>query len=165
MAAPVRGASTEENKLHITFDELTGTATGGSTILSYIVAWNAGDGDTFVNIIGDSEANLLTSVFIEDGVTSGSDYRIKVFARNAHGDGTESAELTIYAATVPSQMNAASVSVISAHDSLKYRVTIQEPHSGGTDITIDSYELLFRQSDGVFTAVAECPGTGDLLTL
>ena len=71
MAAPVRGADTEENELHITFDELVGTETGGSDILSYVVMWNEGSGDTFVNVIGDSVANLETSVFISAGVTSG----------------------------------------------------------------------------------------------
>ena len=61
-------------------------------------------------------------------------------------------------------MNAASVSVVSAHESLKYRVDIVAPHTGGDGISIDSYDLVFLQADGeTFSAVADCPGDGDLL--
>ena len=169
MTAPERGAATEENELQITFAALTGTSTGGSSILSYVVAWKESSGSSFVNVIGDTDAgqpaNIATSVTISVDVVSGTAYRIKIFARNAHGDGQESGELEIVAATVPSQMNAATVSTISANEPLKYRVIIQAPHTGGDGIAIDSYDLVFRESDGSsFSAVADCPGDGDLLS-
>lgn len=40
------------------------------------------------------------------------------------------------------------------------------PHSGGTDVDITGYEILFKQSDGVtYTAItAECPTSGATIT-
>lgn len=64
--------------------------------------------------------------------------------------------LTIVAATVPSTMNKPSVSAVSAHDSLKYRITITPPYSGGTGISIDSYELQVKTRTGTFSAPSDC---------
>jgi hypothetical protein len=106
MLTPTRGADTSETALHIEFSELTDTETGGSPILSYIVAWDEGNSTgEFVNVIGDfgvegGEANLETSVLIEEGVVSGATYRIKVYTKNIYGDGAESEELSIVAETV-----------------------------------------------------------------
>jgi hypothetical protein len=71
-----------------------------------------------VALLGDSTPNLDISVTYNTGITSGVTYVFAVYGRNAHGDGIESASVSILAATVPSPMNAPVVSAVSAHSSL-----------------------------------------------
>jgi hypothetical protein len=63
-------------------------------------------------------------------------------------------------------MNAPTVSTVSQHTSLHYRVTVVAPHSGGTNVAITGYEILFKQIDGVtYTAItADCPTAGATIT-
>lgn len=139
---------------------LNGTATGGSAILSYVVKWDQGNG-TYVTIAGDSTPNLATSITFTTGISSGISYNFKIFGRNVHGDGVESDPITILAATVPSTMNTPTISAVSAHSSLYYRLSIIAPYSGGAGVAIDSYEVVFKHADGLqySAAPAECDGS------
>lgn len=83
-------------------------------------------------------------------------YKFKYFARNIHGDGEESDEFAITAATEPTQMSKPTVTLESG---LKYRVSFEEPNSGGTGVAITEYEILFKKSDGTFDATPECDGS------
>jgi hypothetical protein len=133
--------------------------------------WDAGSGtrrrrlQTLVPILGYSTPNLLTDVTIT-GLTSGTSYIFTYYATNAHGDGPHSDPVTVLAATVPAIMNAPTVSTVSQHTSLHYRITVIAPHSGGTGVAISGYEITFKQSDGVtYTAItAECPTNGATIT-
>jgi hypothetical protein len=155
--APTRGALTHETQIEIDFQALVGAETGGSPILSYVVLWDDGLGGSLVARLGDVTANLDTSVTFTTGISSGVEYRFAIYARNAHGDGPESASVTVLAATVPSPMNPPEVSAVSAHSSLQYRVTVTAPHSGGAGVAIDAYRVLFKYSDGSgYAELAEC---------
>jgi hypothetical protein len=159
-AAPARGTLTDEGQIHLEFGALEGTATGGSAILSYVVLWDEGQGGAFSPVVGDTSPNLLTSIVITQGVSSGVEYRFKYFGRNTHGDGAESDEVSVLAATVPSPMNPPTVSAVSAHTSLQYRVSVIAPHSGGAGVAIDAYEVTFlAQGGATYAAVAECDGS------
>jgi hypothetical protein len=59
---PTRDSSTRENELHLSYTGLTGTNTGGSNITSYIVLWDKGTSSPYEAVLGDSQANLQTSV-------------------------------------------------------------------------------------------------------
>jgi hypothetical protein len=157
-AAPSRGGLTDEVQLQVVLTALEGSATGGSPLLSYVVLRADGVGAAFVPIVGAATPSLATTVLDTSGISSGVLYRYKYFGRNAHGDGPESAETSVRAATVPSPMNPPAVSLVSAHSSLQYRVTVVAPAAGGAGLTIDAYEVLFRASDGTYGAVAECDG-------
>jgi hypothetical protein len=125
-----------------------------------VVLWDQGNGGTtFTPIVGDSTPNLLASIIINTGISSGETYRFKIKGRNTHGDGAESDAGSILAATVPSPMNPPVVSAVSAHSSLQYRISISAPHSGGQAVGITAYEIEFKEADGDFSAVSECDGS------
>jgi hypothetical protein len=52
MSIPTRVASTRENELHLAYTGLTGSGTGGSPIVSYIVLWDKGNNSPYEAIIG-----------------------------------------------------------------------------------------------------------------
>ena len=104
-----------------------------------MILWDQGPGGSFVAVAGNDTANLATSITVTTGISSGDEYQFKYFGRNAHGDGLNSSTVTILAATVPSQMNPPTVSAVSAHSSLQYRVSVVAPYSGGDGVLISEY--------------------------
>jgi titin len=121
--------------------------------------WDQGTG-TYVALAGDLTANLATSVTFTTGISSGGVYNFKILGRNVHGDGAESDPVAILAATVPATMNAPTISVVSAHTSLQYRVSVVAPYSGGAGVAIDAYEVVFKYQDGSdYAANTECQGS------
>jgi len=108
-------------------------ATGGSAITSYVVYWDQGLGGGFSILTGDPTPNTSTNILVTSGISSGTTYKFKYLARNAHGDSGFSPEVSIIAATVPGSMAAPTV----AYTSLAYRVTFVEPaNTGGSGIAI-----------------------------
>jgi hypothetical protein len=146
---------------------LTGTQTGGSAIISYVILWDGPASNpnfgtaTLSPILGDSTPNLLTSIVLPTGITSGNRYQFQFQGRNAHGDGTASAIISVLAATAPNQMNAPAVSAVSASVSLKYRVTVVAPYSGGSGIAIDAYDIYIKHKTGggYSSITSECDGS------
>lgn len=69
--APSRGANTGETQIELVLTPLTGVNTGGSTITSYVVLWNAGSGTTLTPLLGVSTPNTATTVLINSGISSG----------------------------------------------------------------------------------------------
>ena len=101
MATPLRGTSTSESQLHITWTELTGTDTGGAAIDSYNVRWDKGS-ETWEDIAGEEGNYLVATSYIHSAdVSAGAVYKVTVRAHNAHGWGPESAYLEITAAEGP----------------------------------------------------------------
>lgn len=93
MATPLRGTSTSETQLHITWTELTGTDTGGAAIDSYNVRWDKGT-ETWEDIAGEEGDYLVATSYIHSAdVSAGAVYKVTVRAHNAHGWGPESAYL------------------------------------------------------------------------
>lgn len=140
---------------------LTATATGGSPILSYVLLWDAGTGAALTPVVGDATPNTALSVTVTTGVTSGTSYVFAYKARNAHGDGAQSATTTILAATVPSIMNKATVSTVSQFTPLRYRVSVIAPFSGGAGVAISGYQVEFKVKGGSSyqPIAADCDGT------
>ena len=147
-SAPTRVASTTESQIVLEFSPLLNEATGGSPILSYVVYWDQGLGGALSPILGDTSNNLDTTVTITSAdITSGGVYIFTVLGRNEHGDGEQSDQVSILAATVPATMNPPTVSAVSQSLPLTYTVTVTAPYSGGAGVAIDSYQIEFLQSD------------------
>ena len=122
-----------------------------------MILWDAGLGTgPFAALIGDSTPNLDLSQLITDSITSGTVYTFKYLARNIHGDGIASDPFEITAATEPTQMGKPTVTLETG---LKYRVSFEQPNTGGSGVAITEYSVLFRKSDGTFEAISECDGT------
>ena len=125
-----------------------------------MVLWDQGLGGALTPLLGDSSPNLDTSVTFNTGITSGETYVFAVFGRNAHGDGAQSATVSILAATVPSPMNAPVLSAVSVHTPLQYRLSVTAPHTGGDGVSIDSYGIVFKHRDSnTYEALADCDGS------
>jgi titin len=156
---PRRAAQTHETQIELEYDALTGVATGGSPILSYVVKWDQGTG-SYVNLAGDLTPNLATTVLFTTGISSGVSYEFKIYGRNVHGDGVESDPVTILAATVPAPMNPPTISAAYVNSPVKFRISVTAPYSGGAGVAIDSYQILFKYADGSdWAANAECDGS------
>ena len=109
---------------------------------------------------GDSSPSLDTSVTFNTGISSGETYVFAVYGRNAHGDGPQSATVSILAATVPSPMNAPTISAISTHTALQYRVSVVAPHTGGDNVLITSFEVVFKhRNSATYESIADCDGS------
>lgn len=104
---------------------------------------------------GDTTANLDLTATITS-ITSGATYKFSYYGRNAHGDGAESDTVSIIAATTPATMTAPSVTYTSSAYQVSFSVPVT---TGGTGITITSYKILFKQSDGTYTESADCNGS------
>jgi hypothetical protein len=102
---PQRGAFTSQTQINLLITKLTGLETGGSPLTSYVVYWDKGLGGALSPLIGDNVNQMQTEFLFINGVTSGTNYRFTYAARNIHGTGAQSDELTVVAATVPAQMN------------------------------------------------------------
>ena len=69
---------------------------GGSTIISYVIQWDAGDSlSPFTTLIGSPTASLVLSHTIYDNIESGKEYRFRYYAVNLHGDGPASDAFSI----------------------------------------------------------------------
>lgn len=82
---------------------LTGVKTGGSTILSLQLQWDAGSsGATWTTLLGENPMSTTTT-YTQTGasVTSGRTYKFRYRAYNVHGWGPYSDNLDLIAAEVP----------------------------------------------------------------
>jgi hypothetical protein len=69
---------------------------GGAPILDYTIQWDQGT-NTYVQ----AATGITVLTYTKIGVSAGIAYKFKVQARNAAGLGTESAEFSIIAASIP----------------------------------------------------------------
>lgn len=80
--APTRNSATTSTTLKIDYTALTGTATGGDSILSYQLEWdNNSNGVNWTPLTGLSPHSLSTS-FIQS-VTAGNIYKFRYRALNS----------------------------------------------------------------------------------
>jgi hypothetical protein len=129
---------------------------GGSPILTYALDIDRGDGAGFVEEV-DAPGN---SVIITTGITSGETYYVRYRASNVHGPSADSSVLEIVAATVPSAPNTVAVANSADNSVATVNVAWSTPTVlGGDGITITSYAVYIRQSDG--STFSEAPaGSG-----
>lgn len=124
-------AVTSTNKIGIVFD--AGFSDGGLPVLDYRISWDQGTGQWVVR-----QEGLSTLSYTAASVQMGTVYSFRVEARNAYGYSSFSSEVSILAASVPSQPSAPTTYV--SGDS----VVIQwsEPSTNGSPI--ESYTITIR---------------------
>ncbi len=142
--------------VHVDYPILTSTATGGSTILSVQLQWDAGSsGASWTTLIGFSPYSTTQTLSITGAqIIAGRTYKFKYRAFNIHGWGSYSDPVDILAASSPSQMNAVITSLVGV------QVKIQWTPLSNNGSPISQYLLEFLASDGTtFVQDTLCDGT------
>ena len=90
--------------------------------------------------------------YTKTGVSAGTTYKFKVQARNAAGFGTESAEFSIIAATIPGVVTAITRDEVNTSKT-QVAFTWTAPTSTGGSAVID-YTIMWDQGTGTYIQVA-----------
>ncbi len=133
----------------------TGTNTGGSTILSLALEWDAGtSGATWTTLLGVNPTSLSQTYTITNDITSGTTYKFRYKAQNIHGWGADSAEVSIIAAEVPQTMSA--VTITNQDTNVRFSWTALSTNGAA----ISAYKLEIMQSDYTYSLeTTYCDGT------
>lgn len=151
-AGITRGTSSQPTEIEIVIAPLTGTATGGAEILTYVIQSNGGgSGTTFTSKFGSVSQPALGTSFLDTGLQSGQFYTYRYFGVNRQGDGAISDETQILAATVPDAPSQPTVSYLS----LKYTVDWTSPFTGGTGVALTAYSIEVKSKSGTFLTNAD----------
>jgi hypothetical protein len=155
MNPPVRDPASSDSQIVVAWTALTAAAdTGGSTIRSYRLFWDAGSsGADWYPLLGDTVATLVTQFTVTSSLVGGQAYLFRLQAENVYGWGPYSTDTLIYAAGVPAAPPAA-VTAISGTDA---SITWQTPANSAAPLT--AYRIYIRQSDGNFAEeLTSCNG-------
>jgi len=150
MAAPTAGSSTTDTQIQIDWVALAGSSTGNSPITSYEVYWDNGSGTTSIQLV-----DSLVLTYTQIGLSSGTDYKFKVRAKNIYGNGPFSTETTIKAAAVPATIATVTTSIVGSD----IKIAWVAPTSGGDPITKYSI-LIYKPSTSTYvTELTNCDGS------
>lgn len=77
MSPVTRGSQTSESQIEVFWSALTGTSTGGSSIDTYNLQWDAGsNGASWNDIHGQTGSESLALTYIQtSGITAGETYQ------------------------------------------------------------------------------------------
>jgi hypothetical protein len=99
---PRRGVKTNEVRIGVDWDFLiTLEERGGTSIDSYELQIDDGQGGNFLEVVGYTTKYTLNSILISSNINSGLTYRLRYRAHNVHGWSDFSPEVEILAATIP----------------------------------------------------------------
>ena len=139
---PFEGPATDDTRIQVSWNQLVGDETGGSTILSYNLEMQIGG--VFNELVGQTTYFQSTSYLIQAGISSGQLYAFRVRARNKWGFGPFSDVVQIRAATNPNRELTAPV---TANDGGKILIAWSKPQDRGSPI--EEYEIAILTSDGI----------------
>jgi hypothetical protein len=88
-------------------------------------------------------------------LSSGQSYQFYYRGKNVFGWGLASPILTMTAMNVPTTP----VSVTTTMSGTSVMIAWTAPYSGGSGITITSYDILIQKSDATFISYSACDGT------
>ena len=143
MGAPRRGNQTSTGQIEVAWDALTSPATGGSSITSYQLLWDAGTGGAAATaLVGLVSDYTQTSYLVSISGAPGSTYKFKLRPKNLYGLGADSSEVSIIASDVPSQMQVVTTSI----QGTSVRIQWAAPATNGAALT--AYEIVVLQKDG-----------------
>lgn len=129
--------SQSETSITVEMPEITGIATGGSTITSYNLVYSSNI--AFASIVGEAPNNLLLTI-TKGGLNTNTLYKFKYRIRNKFGWSADySPYIEIRTATYPSKITTVSFLVV---DQTKVRVSWLPPYNGGSPIL--EYSIEFR---------------------
>ena len=130
MSNPVRGSSTNEQQIQVTWANITGIETGESPVTAYDLWWDNGLGTPDY----DLTSGLINSYTVT-GLVADSNYIFTVRAKNIYGYGPFSSSITIRTSTVPHAMSP----ITTTQNGTSIIVTWTAPLDGGE--VIDGYEI------------------------
>ena len=135
MAKPTRLASSLSSRFELSWS--APTVTGGSSILSYFLEWDAGtSGATWSEIVGYSPLSTLTTYSVTGGTTGltpGATYGFRLTAYNLFGWGKTGTPEYFKAASKPSVITSVSTSIDLTTGNLVISWT--PPNNNGDPIT------------------------------
>jgi len=146
-------SSATATSLTVTWSALTADAdTGGLSIISYHLQYDQGT-TTWTDLQGfASDSTLLTHTI--SSLTSGTEYKFRLRAKNSLGYGVYSSEVAMTPAATPSTPSAP----VTTLDEPYARITWSAPSDNGSPIT--SYTITILQQDGSYSEEATyCDGT------
>jgi hypothetical protein len=114
------------------------SSNGGSAVIDYQISYKSGNGAFSVLASG-----ITTTSYTASSLTADVVYTFKVTARNLVGLGTDSSEVAIRAAAIPSVPAAPTTAV---NTNVSVTISWVAPSNGGSAIT--TYTVAIRQSDG-----------------
>jgi hypothetical protein len=148
MTAPSFDIATSTNtQIKVTWNLLTGTGTGGSSvsITNYIVEWDQGLGGT-TNYVSLATVIAPTAFYIKTALTTGTAYQFRVYGQNKYGNGPTSTATSVIAGQTPTVPSAPVTSVPT--NSVYVKIAWTAPASNS--FTIDVYEVAVKCKDGTY---------------
>lgn len=148
--------------IEVVMPEITGNATGGSPITSYLLEFNGGSGISFSPLIGADPTPNLNRIILESGLTTGTPYSFRYTVRNIFGWASGySPIVSIKAAKVPDAPASVTTTITSTNVEIHWAI----PATNGADIS--SYKIKVLTHDGLTYAedTLDCDGaTNAVLT-
>lgn len=105
MVDPVKGLATDDTRIQVNWQALTGDQTGGSAILSYDLEMLVNN--VPITIIGQTTYYNSTSYLVQSGIVAGQSYKFRVRAINKWGYGPYSNWVAILASADPDRLTQA----------------------------------------------------------
>eukprot|EP00347_Sterkiella_histriomuscorum_P017133 403350540 len=159
MAKPTRLTSSLSSRFELSWS--APTVTGGSSILSYFLEWDAGtSGATWSEIVGYSPLSTLTTYSVTGGTTGltpGATYGFRLTAYNLFGWGKTGTPEYFKAASKPSVITSVSTSIDSTTGNLVISWT--PPNNNGDLITKYLVEVQDKDPPNAWSSPATCVGT------
>eukprot|EP00347_Sterkiella_histriomuscorum_P011727 403371340 len=159
MAKPTRLTSSLSSRFELSWS--APTVTGGSSILSYFLEWDAGtSGATWSEIVGYSPLSTLTTYSVTGGTTGltpGATYGFRLTAYNLFGWGKTGTPEYFKAASKPSVITSVSTSIDSTTGNLVISWT--PPNNNGDLITKYLVEVQDKDAPNAWSSPATCVGT------
>jgi len=158
----MNNSTSTTSSLVIEWTALLTSEAGYADASSYNLYWDAGTaGASYVSLVGETSASLLTTYTVSTLVTEGNDYLFKVRAKNVHGWGDFSTVATVTASSVPGTPSAASTAFDSNGDIV---VTFSAPTFNGQDIS--AYLIWFAdEAETTYLNAVGCDGWSDTTIL
>lgn len=137
--------NTDTTKITLVMTAVTGTNTGGSTIVSYSLEWDSGtSGATFTSLIGESSNNIQLT-YSKTSLSAGQSYRFRYRAKNIFGWSPYSEVITALAATVPE----APAMATTVNTGTSVRIDWVIPYNGGSTITAYNVQIQKKNGDWI----------------
>ena len=155
MNTPTKNSATSTIVAAIEFLPLTGTATGGDSLvikIYHVQMYEDGVGWTDVQGKSGEESTLLT--YSKTDATDGQTYRFRVAAVNDYGSGDFSDEFSVKAAAAAGQVPLVQVSILNTDA----KIALTAAPSNNEDIT--AYSIVIETKAGAYECdLANCDGS------
>lgn len=156
MADPTKGADSDSTQIEVDWTALNSPQNGDSNVLSYILYYDQGSSN-YIEVVGESSDYTLTSYTVT-GLTAGTSYKFKVAAKNAHGTGDFSNEVTIVAESVPAKLSVVVTSIDSSTGNMLVDFTAPSTNGGHA---VDYYviKVLEHGTTNTYATMTSCDGS------